>query len=269
MSAAACSSRHDLAAAFVEGPYVEQLCSMRLDKVHRELSLLRSEDERLQDRLQTVAITNSSQLVAATESLAELTHKASDMAECVTDLLQRSEQLTHTSTSYHVHKSPGLLAQQQELRKLASQHKTILELLEIPQLMHTCVRNNLYDEALHLLTFAEQTLTWLNSRQASAVVLLLQQQIASERSKFERCLLRKLSGSLTLPTAVKILGYLRRLGHSDDFRLRSEYIRSRGIFVQAHKKALQSVCSSNPTQGLTAAADLLRTHVCDVGTHYR
>ena len=34
------------------------------------------------------------------------------------------------------------------------QHSSLLELLEVPQLMDTCVRNNLYDEAIDLMNFA-------------------------------------------------------------------------------------------------------------------
>jgi pentatricopeptide repeat protein len=51
---------------------------------------------------------------------------------------------------------------------MLSKHPQILEVLEIPQLMDTCVRNNYYEEALQLYSYVHK----LNKRYGNSIPII-------------------------------------------------------------------------------------------------
>jgi len=51
---------------------------------------------------------------------------------------------------------------------MLSKHPQILEVLEIPQLMDTCVRNNYYEEALQLYSYVQK----LNRRYGNTIPVI-------------------------------------------------------------------------------------------------
>lgn len=55
-----------------------------------------------------------------------------------------------------------------EVSVMLSKHPQILEVLEIPQLMDTCVRNNYYEEALQLYSYVQK----LNRRFGNSIALI-------------------------------------------------------------------------------------------------
>jgi hypothetical protein len=84
----------------------------------------------------------------------------------------------------------------------------LLELLELPQLMDTCVRQQLYDEALKLDSFARSLL----ARYTNAPIL---EQIVHEMDNSNQTLvmqlLLSLQGPLQLPACLRIVGFIKRL----------------------------------------------------------
>jgi hypothetical protein len=55
-----------------------------------------------------------------------------------------------------------------EVSQMLSKHPQILEVLEIPQLMDTCVRNNYYEEALQLYSYVQK----LNKRYGNSIPII-------------------------------------------------------------------------------------------------
>lgn len=91
----------------------------------------------------------------------------------------------------------------------AGNHTTMLELLEVPQLMDTCVRNGNYDDALDLKGFVGK-IAFMHS-DLKVVQSLVQDVDATSTSMLEQ-LLQKLRSNIQLPDCLRIIGYLRRLG---------------------------------------------------------
>ena len=91
----------------------------------------------------------------------------------------------------------------------AGNHATMLELLEVPQLVDTCVRNGNYDDALDLKGFVAK-LAFMHS-DLKVVQSLVQDVDATSNSMLEQ-LLQKLRSNIQLPDCLRIIGYLRRLG---------------------------------------------------------
>lgn len=91
----------------------------------------------------------------------------------------------------------------------AGNHAAMLELLEVPQLMDTCIRNGSYDDALDLKGFIEK-LAFMHS-DLMVVQSLVKEVDHASQSMLEQ-LLQKLRTNVQLPDCLRIIGYLRRLG---------------------------------------------------------
>ena len=91
----------------------------------------------------------------------------------------------------------------------AGNHATIVELLEFPQLMDTCVRNGSYDDALDLKGFIGK-LAFMHS-DLKVVQGLVREVDATSASMLEQ-LLQKLRSNIQLPDCLRTIGFLRRLG---------------------------------------------------------
>ena len=85
----------------------------------------------------------------------------------------------------------------------------MLELLEVPQLMDTCIRNGSYDDALDLKGFIGK-LAFMHS-DLTVVQSLVKEMDQASQSMLEQ-LLQKLHTNVQLPDCLRIIGYLRRLG---------------------------------------------------------
>ncbi|KAJ9183605.1 hypothetical protein P3X46_007434 [Hevea brasiliensis] len=118
-------------------PYVSELLSFTLDRLHKEPELLRVDAERIQRQMQEVAVGNYRAFIAAADALLAI-------REEVTSIDKHLESLN----------SSNLILEERKMNQtLLANHSALLDLLEIPQLMDTCVRNGNYDEALDLEAF--------------------------------------------------------------------------------------------------------------------
>eukprot|EP00976_Prorocentrum_cordatum_P026740 543828-Prorocentrum_minimum.AAC.1 len=97
-------------------------------------------------------------------------------------------------------------------KQMLNCHSTLLDLLEVPQLMDTCVRNGNYDEALDLEAFAAK-LAVLHSN--IPVVVSLKAEVKAISQSMLQQLLHRLQSSIHLPECLRLIGYLRRMAVSE------------------------------------------------------
>lgn len=92
-------------------------------------------------------------------------------------------------------------------------HGQLTELLEIPQLLEACIHNELFDSALDVIRFANETFQTDENVDASGNVVIdcLVREVAEMTSTMREKLLQKLREDLQLALCVRIVGYLRRL----------------------------------------------------------
>ena len=88
---------------------------------------------------------------------------------------------------------------------------TLLDLLEVPSLMETCVRNGNLDEALDLDAAVARL-----AQQAAALPLAarLEEQSRAQMRAMLDALMARLRGAVQLPECLRIVGYLRRMARS-------------------------------------------------------
>jgi hypothetical protein len=137
----------------VPSDYLDELGSYGLRRLTQEPERLREEEGKLTEEIERLAVDHFRVHIRTQECVADVGTTA---GKCGTGLASIIETLPRLGASFEAFRRKGavLSGAHLQLRHTLSQHTELLELLEIPQLMDTCVRNNLFDEALELAAFA-------------------------------------------------------------------------------------------------------------------
>jgi len=107
----------------------------------------------------------------------------------------------------------------QQRRRTLLQHSTLLELLELPNVMDACIRSDLYDEALNIAAFAN-TLERRHDiadgkRKVTAggatVIAAVVEEIRSREIELRQYLIQRFTKDITMPQCLELVTALRRL----------------------------------------------------------
>lgn len=146
---------------------------------------------------------------------------------------------------------------------LLANHSTLLDLLEIPQLMDTCVRNGNYDEALDLEAFVCKLSTM---HPKLPVIQALAAEVRQTTQSLLHQLLQKLRSNILLPDCLRIIGYLRRIGVFSEFEMRLQFLRCREAWLTG---ILDDLDQKNAYDYLKGMVNCQRMHLFDVVNQYR
>jgi hypothetical protein len=120
-----------------------------------------------------------------------------------------------------------------------SKHTKLLEVLELPQLIETCVRNAHYEEALGIQQLAAKLAK--PPRGSIPLIEKVLKDIQASSDWMLTQLLGKLRGQITLPECLKVVGFIRRMALFSETELRLK-------FLQAREQHFDSVLKSGTAQ---------------------
>ena len=145
-----------------------------------------------------------------------------------------------------------------------ARHTTLLEVLELPQLMETVVRNGHYDEALQLSAYVAR----LVKRQQGVPVLEdIGRAVSVSLQLMLQQLLAQLRAPVQLPQCLKVISYLRRLDVFGEVELRLKFLQARETWLDSVVGAIGKEEGSGVH--LTRTMEVMRVHLFDIVTQYR
>ena len=126
--------------------YLAELLSYSLDRLNKEPELLRDDQARIQRQLEETAFKNYKAFVSTAECIKKVGEGLGDIGKELSSVNERIPTIEKNSSKYE-----GILAdhleEQGHNKQLLSNCGQVLEILEVTQLMETCIRHGNYDEA--------------------------------------------------------------------------------------------------------------------------
>ncbi|CAN8299384.1 unnamed protein product [Cochlearia groenlandica] len=249
-------------ASATQQSYVSELLSFTLDRLHKEPELLRVDAERIQRQMQEVAVGNYRAFITAADALLEIRQEVTSIDKHLESLIGEVPKLTSGCTDF-VDSAEDILEKRKMNQALLENHNTLLDLLEIPQLMDTCVRNGNFDEALDLEAFVSKLATM---HPKLHVIQALAAEVRQTTQSLLSQLLQKLRSNIQLPECLRVIGYLRRVGVFGEYEMRLQFLRCREAWLTG---ILEDLDQKNAYEYLKGMIDCHRKHLFDVVNQYR
>ncbi|KAK6273839.1 hypothetical protein POUND7_010922 [Theobroma cacao] len=249
-------------ASVSQQPYVSELLSFTLDRLHKEPELLRVDAERIQRQMQEVAVGNYRAFIAASDALVAIKEEVTSIDKHLESLITEIPNLTSGCAEF-IESAEQILEKRKMNLTLLANHSTLLDLLEIPQLMDTCVRNGNYDEALDLEAFVCKLSTM---HPKLPVIQALAAEVRQTTQSLLSQLLQKLRSNIQLPECLRIIGYLRRIGVFSEYEMRLQFLRCRESWLTG---ILEDWDQRNAYEYLKGMISCHRMHLFDVVNQYR
>jgi len=137
-------------------------------------------------------------------------------------------------------------------------HNSLLELLEVPQLMETCVKNHCYEEALELEQFTRKL---ARDHPNNTIIKNMLRDVELLTETMVHQLHKQLSGSCNLSEAFKVISHLKRLGIYSDTELKVAFLQCRDQHMQ---HLLSLIPSGNYFMNVSKMIDTSRSELQDI-----
>lgn len=144
-----------------------------------------------------------------------------------------------------------------------TKHSSVLQILEVVQLLETVIKDGMYEEALQLAAFVRRM-----AKTHQNVPIL--QEIVADIEKIWWILLCRLVGQLRsdlpLPKCLQVMGHLRRMDVLTPLELKLKFLQARDHWFQSQ---ISAIPNDDPATHLSKVIELSRTHLFNIITQYK
>jgi len=242
--------------------YLSEIGGFSVDRISGETDRVSADLATLQQQTQDLAIDNYKTFIQTSNCTAEIYKEFAETENHLTGVLSKLTQFKEDCAQFQV--ASHDISQHRRLTSLTlSKNTTLLEILELPQLMETVVRNQHYEEALQLHNYV----TRLHKKQPGVKILTdIQAGVAASMRLMLQQLVSQLRSPIQLPQCLKVISFLRRMDVFQETELRLKFLQAREAWLGS---VLRSVPRDDPHSHLTRTMELLRVHMFDIVTQYR
>ncbi|WVQ63041.1 uncharacterized protein L199_001192 [Kwoniella botswanensis] len=239
--------------------YVDQLLSLSLHELLRQPQLISAESSTVESDLTNLCFREYPTFISVHKCSSAVSSAFDDFSDSLGKLIGAIPSLedeckTFTSTTSSIQNIRGKAT-------LVQEHQDkLLDLLELPQLMETCVRNGYYQEAMELLNHCHSL---SNKYPKVALVQDVNREVEGILQLMLAQLLALLREPVKLPALVKTVSFLRRLDAMDENGLGLVFISSRYHNFRAQLLSIDRD-KGEPVRYLRKYIDLFREHVYDI-----
>ncbi|XP_054856196.1 conserved oligomeric Golgi complex subunit 8 isoform X2 [Eublepharis macularius] len=242
--------------------YLAELSGLGLEVLRREPGRLAEERAQLGAQTRALAFAHYKTFIRSAECTAGTRRGFAGIEQGLDRLLGRLPSFAESCRSFS--REAEQIAQSRRMNSLTlNRHTEILEVLEIPQLMDTCVRNGYHEEALALVAYVRR----LEKKHASIPVI---QSIVAEVCQSTQLMLsqliQQLRTNIQLPACLRLIGYLRCMDVFTEAELRITFLQARDVWLRS---ILAAVPDDDAYVHITKTIEACRVHLFDIVTQYR
>ncbi|KAI5752796.1 hypothetical protein M8J77_020455 [Diaphorina citri] len=242
--------------------YLQKLGSNGVEHLNKEVDHLADEKATVLNQTRELAFSNYKTFIRTAECAREISSKFESTEHQISSLLTKLPDFVSECEEFN-QVSSGIRTRRRLNTLTLTLNAQLLQLLELPQLMDSCIRAGLYEDALRLATYVKK----LERRHSDIPIIL---SIVEDVEKSWVCLMYQLLShlrtDLQLPKCLKVVGYLRRMQLFSEPELRLKFLQARDSFFQS---VLQAIPTQDANEHLSKVIELSRTHLFNIVSQYR
>jgi len=188
--------------------YLNRLTSLPARALQNEPEKLREEQLKVERDMSELAFRDYKAFILVKDCKQEVQSTFEQMGQHLDRFQETIPTFVETLTGVSARVAP-ILERQHVFSSILATHSQLLEVLEIPLLMETCVRNGYYNEALELASHVQRLVL---RYPGIGIIQEIEIKVAQGKEMMLVQLLAQLREPIKLPVALRIIGFLRRIG---------------------------------------------------------
>ncbi|CAG5099895.1 Similar to Cog8: Conserved oligomeric Golgi complex subunit 8 (Drosophila melanogaster) [Cotesia congregata] len=242
--------------------YLTKLGGLDVDQLMKEPDHLTDEKNLALQNTQELAYSNYKTFIQTAENCHEIFREFNSSENHLENLLEKIPVFVDKCQSF-CDKSKEINSHRRLNDLTLKKSSVILEILEMPQLMETCLRSSQYNEALELSQYARQ----LGSKHSEIpIVASVVKDIENSWSGMVGQVVGSLRGDLPLAKCLQLVGLLRSMDAFTEAELRIKFLQARDSWFQG---LLNAIPKEDSNFHLTKTIELSRIHLFNIITQYR
>ncbi|KAF9104992.1 conserved oligomeric Golgi complex component [Mortierella sp. GBA35] len=188
--------------------YLNRLTSLPARALHNEPEKLREEQVKVERDMSELAFRDYKAFILVKDCKQEVQSTFETLGQHLDHFQETIPEFVETLSGFSAKVAP-ILERQHVFSSILATHSQLLEVLEIPLLMETCVRNGYYNEALELASHVQRLVL---RYPGIGIIQEIDTKVAQGKEMMLVQLLAQLREPIKLPVALRIIGFLRRIG---------------------------------------------------------
>ncbi|CAG0882807.1 unnamed protein product [Cyprideis torosa] len=242
--------------------YISSLACMSVDQFTREPERLAEERTVVLEQTEELAYSHYKTFVETSRTGKEVQKEFKGIERQIVGLLDVLPKFSNRCQQFS--KEAQAISAHRRLNSLTlSKHAELVEILELAQLMETCVRNGCYEEALELASFVRR----LEIKHGKIPIIgSIVREVQESMRSMLNLLIAQLRGSLSLPQCLRVIGFIRQTEVFSEPELRIKFLQARNTWFTT---SLESIDRRDPYSFIAKCIEVHRVHLFDILTQYR